>query len=98
MRVLELFAGAGGAALGLHAAGMEAVAHVEWNHEACETMRAAGLVPVVEGDVRDLDAIEETMTGSPASMPGSSGLGRSFMIARMSAMTCCRERMASDSG
>lgn len=65
MRVLELFAGAGGAALGLHAAGMEAVAHVEWNHEACETMRAAGLVPVVEGDVRDLDTIASRMTGTP---------------------------------
>jgi DNA (cytosine-5)-methyltransferase 1 len=65
MKVLELFAGAGGAALGLHAAGMEAVAHVEWNKDACATMRMAGLAPVFEGDVRDLDAIEETMTGTP---------------------------------
>lgn len=65
MKVLELFAGAGGAALGLHAAGMTAVAHVEWDRDACATMRAADLVPVIEGDVRDLDGIEAAMTGTP---------------------------------
>lgn len=58
MRCVELFAGAGGAALGLEAAGIEHAALCEWDADACATLRAAGLGPVVEGDVRDLDAIE----------------------------------------
>lgn len=58
MKCIELFAGAGGAALGLEAAGIEHAALCEWDPDACATMRAAGLGPVVEGDVRDLDAIE----------------------------------------
>jgi DNA (cytosine-5)-methyltransferase 1 len=57
MRAIELFAGAGGAALGLEAAGIEHAALCEWDASACATLRAAGLGPVVEGDVRDLDAI-----------------------------------------
>ena len=58
MRCVELFAGAGGAALGLEAAGIEHAALCEWDAHACATLRAAGLGPVVEGDVRELDAIE----------------------------------------
>jgi DNA (cytosine-5)-methyltransferase 1 len=58
MKAIELFAGAGGAALGLEAAGFEHLALCEWDPDACATLRAAGLGPVVEGDVRDLDAIE----------------------------------------
>lgn len=54
MRVLDLFAGAGGAALGLHAAGFEHVACVERDASAAATLRAAGF-PAVEADVRDLD-------------------------------------------
>ncbi len=54
VRVLELFAGAGGAALGLHAAGFEHVACVERDASAAATLRAAGF-PAVEADVRDLD-------------------------------------------
>ena len=53
MKVLELFAGAGGAALGLEAAGCEHLACVEWDEDACSTMRAAGL-PALQGDVRDI--------------------------------------------
>lgn len=60
MKCIELFAGAGGAALGLEAAGIEHAALCEWDADACATMRAAGLGPVVQGDVRDLDAIEAT--------------------------------------
>ena len=58
MNCIELFAGAGGAALGLEAAGWHHLALCEWDASACATLRAAGLGPVVEGDVRDLDAIE----------------------------------------
>ena len=56
-RVIELFAGAGGAALGIEAAGFEHAALCELDADACGTLREAGLGPVVEGDVRDLDSI-----------------------------------------
>lgn len=56
-RVLELFAGCGGAALGLSRAGFAHAALVEWDRHACATLRAAGHGPVIEGDVRNLDAI-----------------------------------------
>ncbi|MDD4017741.1 MAG: DNA cytosine methyltransferase [Kiritimatiellae bacterium] len=39
MRSLELFSGAGGLALGLANAGCEHEALIEWDHEACDTMR-----------------------------------------------------------
>lgn len=64
MRCIELFAGAGGAALGLEAAGIEHAALCEWDADACATLRAAGLGPVVQADVRDLDAIEATAGSS----------------------------------
>ena len=62
MNCVELFAGAGGAALGLEQAGLEHLALVEWDPDACKTMRAAGLGTVIEGDVRDIDAIESVVT------------------------------------
>jgi len=62
VRAVELFAGAGGAALGLEAAGIEHLALVEYDADACRTLRAAGLGPVIEGDVRDLDTIEAAIT------------------------------------
>jgi len=63
--VLELFAGAGGAALGLQAAGFRSVGLCEWDADACETLRAAGFSPVIEGDVRDLEAITAGITAPP---------------------------------
>ena len=39
MKSLELFTGAGGLALGTHLSGFEHVALVEWNKDACDTLR-----------------------------------------------------------
>lgn len=53
---IELFAGAGGLALGLEQAGIECLAFVEFNHKACDTLRANR--PgwnVIEGDVHEVD-------------------------------------------
>ena len=65
MRCVELFAGAGGAALGLERAGLQHSALVEWDASACATLRAAGLGPVVQGDVRDLAAVEAAWVWPP---------------------------------
>jgi len=59
---VELFAGAGGAALGLEAAGISHLACIEYDADACATLRAAGL-PCVEGDVRDPDLYEPEWVG-----------------------------------
>lgn len=39
LRSLELFTGAGGLALGTHLAGLDHVALLEWNGDACRTLR-----------------------------------------------------------
>lgn len=57
MRAIELCAGGGGEALGLHRAGYEHVALCEVNRHACNTLRLNHPEwPVVEGDVREFDA------------------------------------------
>lgn len=55
MNCVELFAGAGGASLGLRRAGFRPVMQVEWDADACATLRAAGFEGVFEGDVRQAD-------------------------------------------
>lgn len=53
---IELFAGGGGLALGLHEAGFNQVLLNEFNHDACETLRKNFKdCNVVEGDVHDID-------------------------------------------
>lgn len=61
MNAVELFAGAGGLGMGLSLAGFKPQAVVEWDRDACDTLRenqqrGFPLVrdwPVIEGDVRD---------------------------------------------
>jgi len=62
MNVIELFAGAGGSALGLEAAGFKHLACIENDPDSCETLRAAGL-PCVEADVRDPGIYESRWVG-----------------------------------
>lgn len=53
---IELFAGAGGLALGLEQAGFDGLAYVEMNGDACETLRRnRPSWNVIEGDVHDID-------------------------------------------
>jgi DNA (cytosine-5)-methyltransferase 1 len=83
---VELFAGAGGLALGLDAAGIQHEAIVEWDFDACTTLREnrkAGVIPicrwpeVIQGDVRNFDfsAVEgiDLLTGGPPCQPFSLG-------------------------
>lgn len=87
MSSIELFAGAGGLALGMSAAGFHHSAIVEWNHDACETIRdnkRRGVAAVadwpdpIEGDARlvDYNLVGENITvvsGGPPCQPFSLG-------------------------
>jgi DNA (cytosine-5)-methyltransferase 1 len=86
MRSVELFAGAGGLAMGITLAGFESLAVVEWNGAACETVRenirrGYPLVkdwPLWEGDVRQFDWSSvpegiELLAGGPPCQPFSMG-------------------------
>ena len=86
LRALELFTGAGGLALGTHAAGFRHAALLEWNRDACATLRenirhdtVSGVSDwtVVEGDVRDSDYASfgpvRLVAGGPPCQPFSIG-------------------------
>ena len=86
MRAIELFAGAGGLALGVSQAGFHHEAVLEWNHDACQTIRQnqnRRVAPVVnwrlfEQDVRTFDfgTIREgpdLLAGGPPCQPFSLG-------------------------
>jgi DNA (cytosine-5)-methyltransferase 1 len=77
MRAVDLFAGAGGASLGMHRAGLELVEAIEWDAVACETHRAAlPGCPVVCGDVRKwTPPAVEVWWASPPCQPDST-MGR----------------------
>lgn len=86
MKCVELFAGAGGLAMGVHLAGFEPQAVVEWDKWACDTIRENGSrgYPLVagwnvhEGDVRGFnwesvgDGID-LLAGGPPCQPFSMG-------------------------
>lgn len=73
---VELFAGAGGAAVGLRDAGFTSLLHVEWDQDACRTLMAAGFTDVFEGDVRDvqfdgLPPVDLLWSSPPCFPPGA---------------------------
>lgn len=84
---VELFAGAGGLALGAGCAGFRPAAIVEWNRWCCDTMREnrrAGLAAMadwpdpIEGDIRPLTFSQhrgavDLVTGGPPCQPFSLG-------------------------
>ena len=86
MKCVELYAGAGGLALGVHLAGFEPQAVVEWDKWACDTIRENGACgyPLVagwnvhEGDVRAFDWESvgdgiDLLAGGPPCQPFSMG-------------------------
>jgi len=86
MKSVELFAGAGGLAIGVSLAGFESLAVVEWDRWACETIRenqrrGYPLVqdwPLWEGDVRSFDWFSipediDLLAGGPPCQPFSMG-------------------------
>jgi DNA (cytosine-5)-methyltransferase 1 len=86
MRSVELFAGAGGLAMGVTLAGFESQAVVEWDKDACDTIKANKgrgfpLVqdwPLWQGDVRmfDWSSVPESVdlvAGGPPCQPFSMG-------------------------
>lgn len=86
LRCIELFAGAGGLAIAASNAGFEHDAVLEYNHDACETIRANQrrayeLVrhwPLIEGDVHHQDfrtwnGRVDLVSGGPPCQPFSIG-------------------------
>jgi DNA (cytosine-5)-methyltransferase 1 len=87
MKAVELFAGAGGLAMGVRLAGFSSVALVEWDKSACNTIRLnqsrgfpllADAPAPFEGDVRafdwaSLDEDIDLVAGGPPCQPFSMG-------------------------
>lgn len=86
MRSVELFAGAGGLAMGMGRAGFNHAAVVEWDHDSCETFRFnqqnhahdVERWPVFEGDARAFDygtigGEVMVVSGGPPCQPFSMG-------------------------
>ena len=75
---LELFSGAGGLAKGIEIAGANHLAFVEWNTDACKTLRINYSADLIyEADVRNLDFNQfkgvDLIAGGPPCQPFSMG-------------------------
>ena len=85
MRSVELFAGAGGLAMGMSNAGFHHAAVIEWDHDACETfrenqrhhLRSIEEWPLYEGNVKNFNYgnLSDVMvvSGGPPCQPFSMG-------------------------
>jgi len=86
MKSIELFAGAGGLAIGLHEAGFRPVNVIEWDRYCCDTIRqnkargikVIGQWKLTEGDVRAIDfsvydGKVKLISGGPPCQPFSLG-------------------------
>ena len=86
MNCIELYAGAGGLAIGVGLAGFEPLAVVEWNKGACDTIRRNQLLgyplvrdwPLHQADVRNFDWSQipeglDLVAGGPPCQPFSMG-------------------------
>ncbi|MGA3220484.1 MAG: DNA cytosine methyltransferase [Acidimicrobiales bacterium] len=79
VRVLDVFAGAGGLSVGLEEAGFEIAAGAEWDADACETFsKAHPAAEVLEGDVSEMSfrpwrGAVEVVVGGPPCQPWSTG-------------------------
>lgn len=79
VRVLDIFAGAGGLSIGLEQAGCDIVVGAEWDRDACETFaKAHPTSDVIEGDVNALTFLGrrddiDVLVGGPPCQPWSSG-------------------------
>lgn len=96
MESVELFAGGGGLALGLHRAGFNPSAVVEWDADSCQTLRKNWIEgmgsrpewPVWQGDVRDMEFAQfagkvALVSGGPPCQPFSiGGKHRGFLDGR----------------
>lgn len=86
MRSLELFAGAGGLAIGTSRAGFQHEALIEWDQDACDTLRLnagsgsghAGDWQIIQGDIaahnfQQYQGRVEFISGGPPCQPFSLG-------------------------
>jgi DNA (cytosine-5)-methyltransferase 1 len=86
IRSLELFSGTGGLAIGLHNAGFEPTALLEWNKDSCDNIKAniangfTGIANwrVIQADVRSVNYADyglgvQFITGGPPCQPFSLG-------------------------
>jgi DNA (cytosine-5)-methyltransferase 1 len=82
VKTIELFAGAGGLALGTSQAGFSHELVLEWDRNACDTIREnnkSGVIswPLYQGDVRDFDFCQfkgiDLLAGGPPCQPFSIG-------------------------
>jgi DNA (cytosine-5)-methyltransferase 1 len=71
MKAIELFAGAGGLAMGTSNAGFKHLAVIEWNKDACDTLnlnKLRGISPVSKWPIHQLDVCEFDYSSIPSNL------------------------------